>query len=341
MSNIMPQSSQIIIYNSENGETRIDVSFEKETVWHSQSQICELFGKTKGTISEHIKNIFEEEELRQNSVVRNFRTTASDGKDYLTNYYNLDLILAVGYRVKSTQGIKFRQWATARLKEYLIEGFSLNEEKLKSGKSTEYFDKLQAKLREIRLSERIFYQKIKDIYTTSIDYDPNDDKTIEFFKVVQNKLLWAISNETAAELVHRRSDHKLPYLGMQSFDKKNEKAITKKDVSIAKNYLDEKEIKTLGLLVEQYLAFAETMAQAQTPMKMTDWIKRLDSILQISGKEILVHAGKISHELAVAKSEEEYEKFKKKQKTLEREESIKELEKDIKALGGKNNEDRK
>ncbi|MBU0578815.1 virulence RhuM family protein [Patescibacteria group bacterium] len=323
--------NSILIYTSQNGKISVDVLLKEKTVWLSQSQICELFGKAKGTISEHIKNVFEEE-LSQNSVVRNFRTTASDGKNYLTNYYNLDLILAVGYRVKSPQGTKFRQWATERLKEYLIHGFSLNEKILKSGKSTEYFDKLQTRLREIRLSERIFYQKIKDIYTTSIDYDPKDDRTIEFFKVVQNKLLWAISKKTAAELVHRRSDHRLPYLGMQSFDKKDEKAITKKDVSIAKNYLNEKEIKTLGLLVEQYLAFAETMAEAQTPMKMTNWIGRLDIILQMSGKEILTHSGKISHKIAMIKSGKEYEGFKEEQQKIEREESMKELEADIKSL---------
>ncbi|OGC21400.1 cell filamentation protein Fic [candidate division WOR-1 bacterium RIFOXYC2_FULL_37_10] len=333
----MNKHNNILIYTSPNGKISVDVLLKEKTVWLSQSQLCELFGKAKGTISEHIKNIFEEEELDQNSVVRNFRTTASDGKNYSTNYYNLDLILAVGYRVKSSQGTRFRQWATERLKEYLIQGFSLNEEKIKTGKSTEYFDKLQARLREIRLSERIFYQKIKDIYTTSIDYDPKDDRTIEFFKIVQNKLLWAISKQTAAELVHKRSDHTLPYLGMKSFDGKDEKAITKKDVSIAKNYLNEKEIKTLSLLVEQYLAFAETMAEAQMPMKMTDWIERLDIILRMSGKEILTHSGKISHEIAIVKSEKEYDGFKEEQRKIEREDSIKELEADIKSLGKKNN----
>ncbi len=328
----MQNNSQIIIYHTKEGETKIDVRFDGDTVWLTQKMMAELFGKDRKTITEHIGNIFKEGELTENLVCRRFQHTALDKKKYNVIFYNLDVVLAVGYRVKSPQGMKFRQWATERLKEYLINGFSLNEEKLKSGRSMEYFDKLQAKLREIRLSERIFYQKIKDIYTTSIDYDAKDNKTIEFFKVVQNKLLWAISKKTAAELAHRRSDHKLPYLGMQSFDKNDEKAITKKDVSIAKNYLNEKEIKMLGLLVEQYLAFAETMAEEQKTMKMSDWIKRLDVILQMSGKEILKHAGKISHELAIAKSEKEYEKFIHKQKKLEREESIKELEADMKAL---------
>ncbi|MDA1337936.1 MAG: RhuM family protein [bacterium] len=336
MENNQP-NNKIIIYQNETNKTKIDVRLENDTVWLSQNALAELFQTTKQNIGQHIKNIFEEGELIQRSTVKKFFTVQKEGSREVSRdieYYNLDLIISVGYRVKSLIAISFRQWATERLKEYLINGFSLNEEKIKSGKSTEYFDKLQARLREIRLSERLFYQKIKDIYTTSVDYDPKDDKTIEFFKIVQNKLLWAISQQTAAELVHLRSDHKLPYLGMQSFDKKEEKFITKKDVSIAKNYLDEKEIKTLGLLVEQYLAFAETMAQAQTPMKMTDWINRLDVILQMSGKEILTHAGKISHQLAIAKSEKEYEEFKRKQKKLERKESIKELEADIKALKG-------
>lgn len=331
----MQNNSQIIIYRTEKGETKIDVRFDGDTVWLTQKMMAELFGVDVRTISEHINNIFKSVELEKESTVRKIRIVQKEGERTISreiDFYSLDVIIAVGYRVNSLLATQFRQWATERLKEYLINGFSLNEEKIKSGKSMEYFDKLQAKLREIRLSERIFYQKIKDIYTTSIDYDPKDDKTIEFFKVVQNKLLWAISKKTAAELVHRRSDHKFPYLGMQSFDKKDERAITKKDVSIAKNYLNEKEIKMLGLLVEQYLAFAETMAEEQKTMKMSDWIKRLDVILQMSGKEILKHAGKISHELAIAKSEKEYEKFIHKQKKLEREESIKELEADIKSL---------
>lgn len=253
MNNIIPQNSQIIIYRTENNETKINVRLDGDTVWLTQKMMAELFNVDVRTISEHIQNIFKSDELQEKSTVRKIRIVQKEGNRNIsreTDFYSLDVIIAVGYRVNSLRATQFRQWATERLKEYLIQGFSLNEEKLKSGKSTEYFDKLQAKLREIRLSERIFYQKIKDIYATSIDYDAKDDKTIEFFKVVQNKFLWAISRETAAELVHRRSDHKLPYLGMQSFDKKDEKAITKKDVSIAKNYLNEKEIKTLGLLVE-------------------------------------------------------------------------------------------
>jgi hypothetical protein len=325
-------TGEILIYQNPDGNIKIDVRLEEETVWLTQSQLCELFQKSKATISEHIKNIFDEGELGEISVVRNFRTTATDGKNYDTNYYNLDVIISVGYRVKSMQGTQFRIWATQRLKEYIVKGFALNDERFKSGTSMNYFNELQQRIREIRLSERFFYQKIKDIYATSIDYNPKDEKTVEFFKIVQNKLLWAISQNTAAELVYRRVDASLPLLGMQSFDKSGTKAITKSDVSIAKNFLKEDEIKLLGLLVEQYLAFAETMAQQQTPMHMSDWISRLDSILQLNGRELLSHAGKISHELASQKSALEYDKFKTAQKQLEKEQSLKEIEEDIKKL---------
>lgn len=274
---------------------------EEETVWLSQMQMGQLFGKDKHTISEHINNIFSEGELDELSIVRKFRTTAADNKSYATNFYNLDVIISVGYRVKSLQGTAFRIWATQRLKEYIIKGFVLNDDRFKSGNSMNYFNELQERIRKIRLSERFFYQKIKDIYTTSIDYDPKDEKTIAFFKIVQNKLLWAISEQTAAELVFRRADAKLPLMGMQSFDKNGMVSIKKSDVSIAKNYLKEDEIKLLGLLVEQYLAFAETMAQQRTPMYMSDWIQRLDFILQLNGRELLSHAGAISHEMALKK----------------------------------------
>ncbi len=325
-------NSEILIYQNPDGNIKIDVRLEEETVWLTQAQLCELFQKSKATISEHIKNVFEEGELNENSVVRNFRITASDGKNYDTNHYNLDVIISVGYRVKSPQGTQFRIWATGRLKEYIIKGFVLNDDRFSSGTSMNYFNELQERIREIRLSERFFYQKIKDIYTTSIDYDPKDEKTVEFFKVVQNKLLWAISEQTAAELVYRRVDASLPLLGMQSYDKKNSISIKKADVSIAKNYLNEDEIKLLGLLVEQYLAFAETMAQQRTPMYMADWIKRLDSILQLNGRELLTHAGKISHEKALKKSEAEFEKYKTALKAIEKEHSLKEIENDIKKL---------
>lgn len=325
------ENQNILIYENQSGDIKVDVRFEDESIWLNQAQICELYGKAKSTISEHIKAIFEDEELDKNSVVRNFRTTASDGKSYDVVYYNLDMIIALGFKVRSSTGTKFRIWANQKLKEYITKGFVLDDDRFKSGTQMSYFDELQKRLRDIRISERFFYQKIKDIYMTSIDYEPKDEKTVEFFKIVQNKLLWAISSQTAAELVHNRVDINKPLLGMLSFDKEC-KNITKKDVSVAKNYLNEEEIKLLGLLVEQYLAFAETMASQKTPMYMKDWIQRLDMILSMNGRELLTNAGKISHTLAKNKSELEYEKFKENQKVLEKSISLKELEEDIKKL---------
>lgn len=325
-------NGQFLVYEADDGKVKIDVILESETVWLNQNQIAQLFGKDKRTVSEHIRNIFKEGELTENSVVRNFRTTANDGKSYITNYYNLDVIISVGYRVKSLQGTQFRKWATQRLKEYIVKGFTLNDERFKKGNSMNYFNELQARLREIRISERFFYQKIKDIYTTSIDYNPKDEKTIEFFKIVQNKLLWAISKQTAAELIYRRADAKLPLMGMQSYDKDSGTRITKSEVSTAKNYLNENEMSLLGLLVEQYLAFAETMANQHIPMYMKDWIEKLDVILKMNKRELLTHAGKISHQAAVEKSEAEYNKFIENQRLAERDSSLKELEADIKKI---------
>jgi hypothetical protein len=323
-------NSDILIYQNSDGNIKIDVRLEEETVWLTQDQMAALFGKAKSTINEHIKNIYDEQELEETATMKKFGNSEFQQKAF--NYYSLDVIISIGYRVKSPQGTQFRIWATQRLKEYIIKGFILNDDRFKSGTSMNYFNELQERIREIRLSERFFYQKIKDIYTTSIDYNSKDEKTIEFFKVIQNKLLWAISAQTAAELVYRRVDASLPLIGMQSFAKKNTVSIKKVDVSIAKNYLNEDEIKLLGLLVEQYLAFAETMALQQTPMYMKDWIARLDSILQLNGRELLTHAGKISHEKAVQKSEAEFEKFKIGQRISEKEQSLKEIEEDIKKL---------
>ena len=332
-------NSEMLIYQNPDGKIKIDVRLEEETVWLTQAQLCELFQKSKATISEHIRNVFEEGELDEKVVVRKFRTTTQHGaivgktQEVEVNGYNLDVIISVGYRVKSPQGTQFRIWATQRLKEYIIKGFALNDERFKSGTSMNYFNELQERIRDIRLSERFFYQKIKDIYTTSIDYNPKDEKTVAFFKVVQNKLLWAISQQTAAELVYRRVDASLPLVGMQAFDKSNTVSIKKADVSVAKNYLNEDELKLLGLLVEQYLAFAETMALQQTPMYMNDWIKRLDAILQLNGRDLLNHAGKISHAMALEKSEAELEQYRISQKALEKAQSLNELEADIKKLG--------
>lgn len=328
-------NSELIIYQNPDGNIKIDVRLEEETVWLTQDQMATLFGKAKSTINEHIKNVFSEGELDEKVVIRKFRITTQHGaiagktQEVEVFGYNLDVIISVGYRVKSSQGTQFRIWATQRLKEYIIKGFVLNDDRFKSGTSMNYFDELQERIREIRLSEKFFYQKIKDIYSTSIDYDPKDEKTIAFFKVVQNKLLWAISQQTAAELVFQRVDTALPLMGMISYDKKSTPSIRKTDVSIAKNYLNEDEIKLLGLLVEQYLAFAETMALQRTPMYMKDWINRLDSILQLNGRELLTHAGKISHEMALKKSGDEFGKYQLSQKALEKVQSLKELEQDI------------
>lgn len=336
----MKETNQLIIYQTSDGKVKIDVHLENETVWLTQMQLCELFDKSKATVSEHIKHIFEEGELEENVVVRKFRTTTQHGaiegktQSREVSFYNLDVIISVGYRVKSQQGTQFRIWATQRLKEYIIKGFALNDDRFKTGSSMNYFNELQERIREIRISERFFYQKIKDIYTTSIDYNPKEESTILFFKMIQNKLLWAISQQTAAELVYRRVDASLPLLGMQSYDKDNKSNIKKSEVSIAKNYLNESEIKLLGLIVEQYLAFAETMALENTPMYMKDWISRLDIIVQLNGKELLTHAGKISHQMALEKSGAELDKYKETQIQIEQEQSLKEIEADIKKLKG-------
>jgi len=331
----MENRGELLIYESKDGRIKVEVRFEEETVWLTQKGMSELFQVKPQNITMHLKNIFNEGELSEKATCKEFLQVQIEGKREVSRrqkFYNLDAIISVGYRIKSSVATQFRIWATQRLKEYIIKGFALNDERFKSGNSMNYFNELQERIREIRLSERFFYQKIKDIYATSIDYDPIDEKTIEFFKIVQNKLLWAISKQTAAELVYRRIDASLPLMGMQSFDKKEAKQIKKSDVSIAKNYLNEDEIKLLGLLVEQFLAFAETMAQQQTPMYMKDWIERLDVILKMNGRELLTHAGKISHKMALEKSGIEYDKYKEQQKKLEKEASLKELEQDIKRL---------
>ncbi len=331
----MKSNGEIIIYRSPSGNIKIDVRLEKETVWLTQKLMAELFQTTVPNINIHLKSIYEEEELAEGATIKDFLIVQKEGAREVNRkqkFYNLDVIISVGYRIKSQVATHFRIWATKRLKEYIVKGFALNDDRFKTGNSMNYFNELQERLREIRLSERFFYQKIKDIYTTSIDYDSKDEKTIVFYTVVQNKLLWAISTQTAAELVYRRADASLPLLGMQSYDKDAVGKIKKSDVSIAKNYLNEEEIKLLGLLVEQYLAFAETMAQQHTPMYMKDWISRLDNILQMNGRELLIHAGTISHQMAIEKSNQELERYNKEQKKKNHEQSLKEIEEDIKRL---------
>ena len=321
--------SEILIYQTERGNTKIEVILEDETVWLTQNQMMELFQTTKQNISLHIKNIFREGELSENSVVKEYLTTAQDGKNYRTKHFNLDVIISVGYRVKSHRGTQFRIWATQQLKEYLIKGFVLDDERLKSGNQMNYFDELLERIRDIRSSEKIFYQKVKDIYTTSIDYDTNADLTKEFYATVQNKLHWAVHQHTAAELIKKRVSAQKANMGLTTW--KGEK-IRKSDVTVAKNYLSEDELKQLNLLVEQYLAFAEAQAQAKKPMYMKDWIKKLNDILTINEREILEHAGTVRKRIADEMAAEEYEKYKEKRKLVEKIKSLEELEDEIKLI---------
>lgn len=321
--------SEIVLYKSEDGTVKIDVLMQDENVWLTQDQMASLFDRDKSVISRHISRIFKDRELDSNSVVAKNATTASDGKVYNVDYYNLDVIISVGYRVKSVQGTQFRIWATQRLKEYIIKGFTLNDDRFKNGSSMNYFRELLDRIREIRISEKVFYQQIKDIYATSIDYDSNAKETRAFFQQIQNKFLWAVSQKTAAEIIYYRSNAKLPMMGMTAtgVDK-----IKKSDTIVAKNYLHEDELSALKLLVEQYLAFAESQALAHKPMYMRDWIKKLHDILTINDKAVLMDAGRISHELAVKKAEVEYTQYKEQQKLIEKEDSIKTLIDDAKKL---------
>jgi hypothetical protein len=300
-------NTNIIIYQTEDGNTKIETRLEDETVWLTQAQLCDLFQKSKATISEHIKNIFEENELIVGSVIRNFRTTAADGKTYDTNYYNLDVIISVGYRVKSHQGTKFRQWATARLREYIVKGFTMNDELLKQAGGGNYFEELLSRIRDIRSSEKVFWRKVLDIYATSIDYDPKLAISIDFFQTVQNKMHWAAHGQTAAEVIYTRIDAHKPNIGLTNF--KGNKP-TKQETEIAKNYLNEEELNVLNRMVTAYLELAELQALNRKPMYMKDWIERLDDFLKMTGNEILKNAGTISHERALKKANDEYQKYK-------------------------------
>ena len=322
---------EIVIYQSEDGLIKVDVLFENETVWLTQQQMAVLFGKATSTINEHIKNIYEEGELQEETTTHKFGISEFMRKAPI--YYNLDVIISVGYRVKSHQGTQFRIWATQRLRDYIIKGVALNDERFKRGNSMNYFRDLLERIREIRLSERVFYQQIKDIYKTSIDYDPSDEITLKFFKEVQNKLLWAVSGKTAAELVYYRANAALPQMGLTSTEKQGK--VLKSDIDVGKNYLTEEEVGLLKLIVEQYLAFAEAQAMAHVPMYMRDWVERLRMVLTMNQRSILEDAGRISHELAVQKANEEYQKYQHQLKEEEHLQSLKELESDLKMLDGK------
>jgi len=301
------ENTSILIYQTEDGITKIETRLENETVWLTQAQCCELFQKSKSTISEHIKHIFEEGELEQNSVVRNFRTTATDGKEYETNYYNLDVIISVGYRVKSHQGTKFRQWATARLREYIVKGFTMNDELLKQAGGGNYFEELLARIRDIRSSEKVFWCKVLDIYATSIDYEAGLEISILFFQTVQNKMHWAAHGHTAAEIIYQRIDAKKKNLGLTHI-KGNQP--TKQEIEIAKNYLNEEELNVLNRMVTAYLELAELQALNRKPMYMKDWIERLDDFVKMTGNNVLQNAGTVSHQQALTKANAEYEKYK-------------------------------
>lgn len=303
------QQPNVVIYTTEDGQAKLQVKIENETVWLTQKQMGDLFQKDVRTINEHIKNIFSEGELDTNSVVRNFRITAADGKIYDTQHYSLDAIISVGYRVKSVRGTQFRIWATQRLREYIIKGFALDDERLKQqGGRSRYFEELLQRIRDIRSSERNFYQKITDIYTTAIDYRNDNELTQEFFATVQNKIHYAVHGHTAAEIVAKRADSKKPLMGLTGF---KGSYITANDITVAKNYLAEDELKQLNLIVSMYLDFAELQAGRGRLMKMEDWIVKLDEFLKISERELLKNAGKVSAEQAAAKAQQEFEKYRK------------------------------
>lgn len=323
---------EIILYQTENGQTKIEVILENETVWLNQYQLEELFQTDRTSILRHIKNIYKTGELIEETTCAKIAQVRQEGKRKVKRdilYYNLDVIISVGYRVNSHRGTQFRIWATQQLKEYLIKGFVMDDERLKSGNQMNYFDELMERIRDIRSSERIFYQKVKDIYTTSIDYDGKGEMTKEFYATVQNKLHWAVHQHTAAELIKKRVSAEKTNMGLTTW--KGEK-IRKSDITIAKNYLKEDELKQLNLLVEQYLAFAEAQAQAQRPMYMKDWIKKLNDILTINEREILQHSGRITKRLADELAAKEYESYKEKRRIAEKIQSLEELEQEMKQM---------
>jgi len=332
----MTEKAEILLYQTEDGQTKVEVRLENETVWLTQALMVELFQTTKQNISLHIQNIFKEGELQEVSVVKDSLTTAADGKNYQTKYYNLDVIISVGYRVKSHRGTQFRIWATQQLREFLIKGFVLNDERLKeTGHTNQYFNELLERIRDIRSSEKIFYAKIKDIYSTSIDYLPNSEQAQLFFASVQNKMHWAIHGQTAAEIIYRRVNAEKPNMGLTSWKNSPQGKIRKPDVGVAKNYLSQDELMELNLIVDQYLSFAELQARNRKPMYMADWEKKLHDFLTLNERQILLDAGKISHQLAVDMAEKEFETFNKKQIALSDEQSMKLLDNEMTKLGKK------
>ncbi|UXX81058.1 virulence RhuM family protein [Reichenbachiella carrageenanivorans] len=343
---LTPNQSSFILYTSQNGDVKVDVLLQDETVWLTQKAMQELFGKAKATISEHISNVFKEGELDESMVVRKFRTTSQHGaiegktQENEVNFYNLDVIISVGYRVKSQQGTQFRIWATKTLREYIIKGFAMDDERLKQGNAIfgkDYFDELLERIREIRASERRFYQKITDIYAQcSIDYDPKAEVTQTFYKTVQNKLHWAITGHTAAEIIKQRADADKLNMGLTTWKNAPSGKVLKTDISVAKNYLSEKELKDLNRIVTMYLDFAELQAERQNPMKMNDWIGKLDGFLQFNDYQVLKDAGKVKTTIAKQLAEQEYQKFR-----IEQDKSFEsDFDKEVKRITkkGKSNE---
>lgn len=299
--------NKIIIYTANDGKTKIDVKLEEETLWLTQAQMCELYQTSKSNVSEHIKHIFEDGELNEDSVVRKFRTTATDGKEYLVAHYSLDMIISLGYRIRSILATRFRQWATERLKEYIVKGFTLDDERLKKLGGGSYWKELLERIRDIRATEKVLYRQILEIYATSIDYDPRALVSQEFFKKVQNKIHFAIHGHTAAELIVERADAEKDFMGLMTF-KGNHPTLP--EAKTAKNYLNEKELRAMGQLVSGYLDFAERQAEREQAMTMNDWAAYLDRILTMSGEQLLQDSGNVSHEAAMEHAITEYRKYK-------------------------------
>jgi len=334
----VPGKGELILYRTEDGQTKIEVRLQDDTAWLSLNEMTELFQRDKSVVSKHIKNVFEEGELSPDAVVANFATTAADGKTYQVDHFNLDVIISVGYRVKSHRGTQFRIWATQRLREYIIKGFTMDDNRLKRAGGGNYFDELLARIRDIRSSEKIFWRKVLDIYATSIDYEPDTELSQRFFAAVQNKMHWAAHGQTAAEIIYGRADAANPNMGMTAWSGDKPR---KTDAEIAKNYLNEKELDVLNRIVSMYLEFAELQALSRKPMYMRDWIVKLDDFLKVSGRDILTHAGNVSHEKALEKAYAEYEKYQKERlnepSPVERQflEAVKEMKRIEKAKKGR------
>lgn len=301
------KTGEILFYKTEDGKVNLEVHLEDDSVWLNQAQMSELFQTTKQNISLHIRNIFNEGELKEISVIKDYLTTAEDGKKYKIKYYNLDVIISVGYRVKSIRGTQFRIWATQRLREYIIKGFTMNDDLLKRAGGGNYFDELLERIRDIRSSEKVFWRKVLEIYATSIDYDPSTEASQLFFQTIQNKMHWAAHGHTAAEIINIRADAAKPFMGLTSFMGNKPH---KSDITVAKNYLSHDELDLLNRIVSSYLDFAEIQALKRRPMYMKDWIKKLDDFLRLGEHDILTTAGTISHNEAIAKALSEYKKYK-------------------------------